>query len=374
MGFWLDGREHASSGVVTYICRAYRKYFTAGEIGLEKIRVVLYGVGAVGNRIAKFLLEKEGIEIAGAVDVAKDKVGRDLGEVLEIGKRLGVLVSNDPKAVLDRACADVVVHATSSFLRDVYPQIAQVAEYGVNVVSTCEELAYPYLAEPELAKKLNALGLKYGVSILGTGINPGFLMDTLVIALTGVCQRVDCIRVTRVQNAAARRVPFQKKIGAGLTVKEFRKKMREKVITGHVGLEQSIGMIADALGWELDKIEVDQVEPVIAKKDARSEAIRVKKGQAAGLRQCARGVMKKKDVITLDFQAYIGAEEEYDSIVIEGLPGINEKITPCVHGDLATVAMIANSIPKVINAPPGLLTMKDLPIPSAALVDMRKYI
>jgi len=334
---------------------------------------VLYGVGAVGSRIARFLLEKEGIEIVGTIDVARDKVGKDLGDVLEIGKRLGVVVSNDVKAVLERACADVVVHATSSFLHDVYPQIAQVAEHGVNVVSTCEELSYPYLAAPELAKKLHALGLKYGVSFLGTGINPGFLMDTLVITLTGVCQRVDNIKVTRVMNAATRRVPFQKKIGAGLTLSEFRKKMKEKVITGHVGLEQSIGMIADALGWELDKIEVDTVEPVIAKKDVRSEAIRVKKGQAAGLRQHARGVLKKKAVITLDFQAYIGAGEEYDSIVIEGVPSINQKITPCVHGDLGTVAVIVNSIPKVINAPPGLLTMKDLPIPSATLANMRKY-
>jgi len=341
---------------------------------LEKIRVVLYGVGAVGSHIAKFLLEKEGIDVVGAVDVAKEKVGKDLGEVLEIGRRLGVVVSDNPKAVLERACADIVVHATSSFLRDVYPQIAPVAEYGVNVVSTCEELSYPYLAEPELAKKLHALGLKYGVTFLGTGINPGFLMDTLVITLTGACQRVDSIGVTRVMNAATRRVPFQKKIGAGLTVNEFKKKMKEKIITGHVGLEQSIGMIADALGWELDKIEVDQVEPVIAKKDVKSEAVSVKKGQAAGLRQRARGLLKKKAVITLDFQAYIGAEEEYDSISIEGVPNINQKITPCVHGDLGTVAVIANSIPKVMNAPPGLLTMKDLPIPSATLADMRKYI
>lgn len=336
--------------------------------------MVLYGVGVVGSRIARFLLEKEGLEIVGAVDVAKEKVGKDLGEVLQVGRRLGVVVSNKPEAVLERACADIVVHATSSFLHDVYPQMAQMAEYGVNVISTCEELSYPYLAKPELAKKLHALGLKYGVTFLGTGINPGFLMDTLVITLTGVCQRVDSIKVTRVMNAATRRVPFQKKIGAGLTVNEFMKKMSEKIITGHVGLEQSIGMIADALGWKLDKIEVDHVKPVIAKKDVKSEAIRVKKGLVAGLRQNARGVHKRKVVITLDFQAYIGAEEEYDSIIIEGVPNINQKIKPCVHGDLGTVAVIVNSIPKVINAPPGLLTMKDLPVPSATPADMRKFI
>lgn len=341
---------------------------------MEKIRVVLYGVGAIGSRIAKFLLEKEGVEIVGAIDIAKDKVGKDLGEVLSIGKRLGVVVSNDPKAVFRKACADVVVHATSSYLRDVYPQIAPLAEYGVNVVSTCEELSYPYVSEPELAKKLDALGLKYRVTFLGTGINPGFLMDTLVITLTAVCQKINRIKVERVMNAATRRVPFQKKIGAGLTVKEFKKKMKEKAITGHVGLEQSIGMIAGALKWQLDKIKIDPVEPMIARKDVSSEAIKVKRGQTTGLKQSAHGFVSGKERITLEFQAYIGAEEEYDAVTIDGVPPIRQKISPCVHGDLATIAVIANSIPKVINAPPGLVTMKDLPVPSAALEHMRKYL
>jgi 4-hydroxy-tetrahydrodipicolinate reductase len=341
---------------------------------MEKIRVVLYGVGAIGSRIGKFLLEKEGVEIVGAIDIAKDKVGKDLGEVLGIGKQLGVVISNDPKDVFSKACANIVVHATSSYLKNVYPQIAPLAEYGVNVISTCEELSYPYVSEPELAKKLDALGMKYGVTFLGTGINPGFLMDTLVITLTGACQKVNEIKVERVMNAATRRVPFQKKIGAGLTVKEFERKIREKAITGHVGLEQSIGMIADALKWQLDEIRVDPVKPVIAKKSVASEAIRVKRGQVAGLKQSAHGFVSGRERVTLEFQAYIGAEEEYDAVTIDGVPPIHQKISPCVHGDLATIAVIVNSIPKVINAPPGLITMKDLPIPSAALEDIRKYL
>jgi 4-hydroxy-tetrahydrodipicolinate reductase len=341
---------------------------------MEKIRVVLYGVGAIGSRIGKFLLEKEGVEIVGAIDIAKDKVGKDLGEVLGIGKQLGVVISNDPKDVFSKACANIVVHATSSYLKNVYPQIAPLAEYGVNVISTCEELSYPYVSEPELAKKLDALGMKYGVTFLGTGINPGFLMDTLVITLTGACQKVNEIKVERVMNAATRRVPFQKKIGAGLTVKEFERKIREKAITGHVGLEQSIGMIADALKWQLDEIRVDPVKPVIAKKSVASEAIRVKRGQVAGLKQSAHGFVSGRERVTLEFQAYIGAEEEYDAVTIDGVPPIHQKISPCVHGDLATIAVIVNSIPKVINAPPGLITMKDLPRPSAALEDIRKYL
>lgn len=336
--------------------------------------MVLYGLGTIGSSIAKFLLKKEGIEIVGAIDVAKDKVGKDLGEVLQIGKHVGVIVSDDYKKVFSKACANIVIHATSSHVKDVYPQIAPLAEYGVNVISTCEELTYPFIAEPELAKKLEILGIKYGVTFLGTGINPGFLMDTLVIMLTGCCQKVNQIKVERVMNAAKRRVPFQRKVGAGLSVSEFEKKIEEKAITGHIGLEQSIGMIASALCWKLDKIDVDPVKPVIAKENVSSKAIKVKKGDVAGLRQQARGIMKLKDVIMLDFQAYIGAKEEYDSIIIDGVPPIRQKITPCVHGDLATVAVIVNSIPKVMNAAPGLATMKDLPVLSATVEDMRKHV
>jgi hypothetical protein len=341
---------------------------------VRKVKIVLYGVGAVGSLVAKFLLEKEGVDIVGAIDVAKDKVGRDLGEVLGIERRLKIKVSSDTDSVLSKVKADIAVHTTSSFLRDTYPQIASILKHGVKVISTCEELSYPYYTEPEIAKKIDALAKKYNTTVLGTGINPGFLMDTLAITLTAVCQKIEKIEATRVMNATTRRLPFQKKIGAGLTVKEFQKKIRDRQITGHVGLKQSIAMIADALAWKLDKITTEPVEPVIAKKPVESKNIKAKAGKVAGLRQKAKGLMKNREVIILDFQAYIGAEEEYDTITIEGIPNVKQKIKPCVHGDMGTIAVVANSIPKVINAPAGLFTMKDLPVPSAALEDMRQYV
>jgi len=344
------------------------------KVAMEKIRIVAYGVGVVGGFIAKFLLEKEGVEVVGAIDIAKDKVGKDLGEVLQLKKRVGVRISDDIDSVLTKAKADVAIHATSSYLKDTFPQIASIAEHGVNVISTCEELAYPYLSEPKLAKKLDRLAKKHDVTVLGTGINPGFLMDTLVITLTAPCQKIEKIEAVRVMNAATRRLPFQKKIGAGLSVKEFAQKIEKKQITGHVGLEQSIAMVADALAWKLDEIIVESVEPVIAKRPVQSKDIKVTTGRVAGLGQKAKGIVKGKEVIALDFRAYVGAEEEYDAVTIRGVPEIREKISPCVHGDIATVAMIVNSIPKVINAPAGLLTMKDLPVPSATLEDMRKYV
>jgi hypothetical protein len=341
---------------------------------MEKIKAISYGVGVVGGYIAKFLLEKEGINIVGAIDVAKDKVGKDLGEVLGLERTIGVKISDDLDSALSESMADIAIHATSSFLKDTYPQIASIVEHGVNVISTCEELSYPYVSEPKLAEKLDAIAKKHQVTVLGTGINPGFLMDTLVITLTAPCERIDKIEVIRIMNAATRRLPFQKKIGAGLTAQEFQQKIQKKQITGHVGLEQSIAMIASALAWKLDDIIIESVEPVITKKLVESKDIRVDAGKVAGLRQKARGIMRNRETIVLDFQAYIGAEEEYDAIRIKGVPNIEQTIHPCVHGDIGTVAMIVNSIPKVINAPPGLRTMKDLPVPSATPENMRKYV
>lgn len=341
---------------------------------VEIARIALFGVGAMGTRIAKLLLKKKGVEIVGAVDVDEGKVGKDLGEALGIDRYLGINVSSNPDNVLSEVKADVVIHSTTSFLKQTYSQIALAIKHGTNVISTCEELSYPYAMEPELAGKLDELAKKHSVTVLGTGINPGFLMDTLVITLTSVCQRIDRIKATRVMNAATRRAPFQRKIGAGLTVNEFKERINNKTITGHVGLTESISMIANALKWKLDKIEAKPVEPVIAKAPVESKVVKVELGQVAGLRQYARGLKEGKEVIALDFQSYVGAEKEYDAITIKGVPNINERITPCTHGDYGTVAIIVNSIPKVMNAPPGLVTMKDLPVPSAVTEDMRAYL
>ena len=345
----------------------------SGETTMEKVRIVLYGIGAVGSMIAKSLIQKKGIQIVGAIDVAKDKVDKDLGVVLGLERKLRITVTDDVDSLLTHTKPDIVVHATSSFLKDTYAQISSVLKHGVDIVSTCEELSYPFHTEPKMAKDLDLLAKKHDATVLGTGINPGFLMDTLVIILTAPCQKIEKIEVTRVMNAATRRLPFQKKVGAGLAVGEFQNKIQKEEITGHVGLEQSIAMIADALGWKLDQIRAEPVEAVRARKAVENGEIRIRVGDVAGIRQKAKGLRKGEEIIVLDFRAYVGAEEEYDAITITGSPNIKQKIQPCVHGDVGTVAMIINMIPKVIKAPAGLLTMKDVQIPSATLEDMRKY-
>ncbi|MEM2394410.1 MAG: hypothetical protein QXW82_01955 [Candidatus Bathyarchaeia archaeon] len=341
---------------------------------MREVNVVLFGVGAVGGLIARFLLERRGVRIVGAVDVAEDKVGRDLGEVIGLDKKIGVVISRDVDSLFSTVKADIAVHATTSYLKDAYPQIVRLIKNNVNVISTCEELSYPYYSEPKLAEELDKLAKEHGVAVLGAGINPGFLMDTLVIMLTAVCKKIEKIEAVRVINASTRRLPFKKKIGVGLTVEEFRRKIVEKQITGHVGLEQSIAMIADALSWRLDSINADAVEPIITQDLVENDSIRVEAGRVVGIRQMARGFVKDKEVIRLSFQAYLGAKEEYDAITIKGVPTINQKIQPCVHGDIGTGAIIINLIPKVLNAPAGLLTMKDLPVPSAVLENLGRKV
>jgi hypothetical protein len=337
------------------------------------IKVAFYGLGAIGSSIARLLLKKKGVRIVAAIDSDPEKVGRDLGEVIN-AQALGIVVSNNPSKTLSEEKPDVAVHATSSFLKDVFEQLTLLVRRGVNVVSTCEELSYPWIADKNLASELDKLAKQNRVTVLGTGINPGFLMDTLPITLTGVCQEIKSIKVERVMDAADRRIPFQKKIGAGLTVEEFGNQIGNRQITGHVGLKQSVAMIADALGLDLQSIKVGAIEPVIARRPVESKAAKVKRGDVAGLSQSAYGVKDGKPIITLLFKAFIGAEEEYDSVTIEGTPSIKQKMTPCVHGDYGTAAIVVNSIPKVISSEPGLKTMKDLPIPSAVTGDLKRHI
>ncbi|MDP6511271.1 MAG: dihydrodipicolinate reductase [Dehalococcoidia bacterium] len=333
----------------------------------EPVRVALFGVGEIGRHIARFLVGKPGIEVVAAVDSDPAKAGRDLGEVLGTGRRLGVVVATDAERGLHGRGAEVAVHATGSYFRPVFAQLQALVEHDINVVSTCEELGYPYLTEPGLAEELDGLAQRHGVSVLGTGINPGFLMDTLPIVLSSACSEIKVIRMKRAIDASGRRQAFQKKVGAGLTPEGFAQAVEERTVTGHVGLEQSIGLFAAAVGWEIDSIQAGLPQPVLATAPVCSPKIRVEAGQVAGMRQVARGTRRGEDVIVLEFEAYLGAPDERDEVHIDGTPPIHMTISPCVHGEPGTVGVVASAIPRVLAAPPGLITVKELPLPSAWL-------
>jgi hypothetical protein len=281
-------------------------------------------------------------------------------------RKLGVPVESDANTVFSRIDAHAVVLTTTSHLKSVHPQITQCAKAGFDVISTCEELSYPWKRSPELAQDIDAIAKENGVTVVGTGINPGYLMDSLPLILTAPCLRVDAIKVTRMMNSARRRIPFQKKVGTSMTPEEFKTKIEDQVITGHVGLLESINMIAAGLGWELDRAVELPPEPVITQKPAETGLGTVDPGNVIGLKSVAFAELSGKKVITLEFYAYAGVEEEYDEVIIEGVPKIHEKIIGGIHGDIGTVAMTINTIPKAVEAPAGIKIMKDIAAPSCA--------
>lgn len=337
-----------------------------------EIKVMIYGIGAIGSRIAKLALKKKGIVVVGAVDLAEEKVGKDLGEVLGVGK-VGVTITDEAEELFSRIEADIVLHATRSYLREVYDQIMLCVESGFNLISTCEELAYPWIKHPQLASEIDGAAKISGVTVLGTGINPGYLMDTLPILLTGMCGEVKSIEVVRAIPVLRRRLPFQKKVGVGMKSEEFMEKLKSGEITGHVGFTESIAMIAAALGWKLDEIRELPPEPIIAEREIETPHFKIKPGEMLGHVAGAQGFMNGKPVITLKFIAHAGVEEGYNEYVIEGEPTIKVK-TSEVLGDWETAHVVINMIPRVLNARPGLLTMKDLPLPSAMLGDARLFL
>jgi 4-hydroxy-tetrahydrodipicolinate reductase len=336
----------------------------------DKVRLIQYGIGPIGASMVKLVLQKEGFEYVGAIDVDPNKIGKDLGDVAGVGKKLNVTISGDAKKVLKDSKADLVIHTTASFLKDIHQQIVDVVNTGLDMVSTSEELTFPSLKDPKMAKEIDDLAKKNGVTVLATGVNPGFLMDTLPLTVTGVCQDVKSIKVTRIMDASIRRLPFQKKIGAGMTVDEFKKAVAGGRM-GHIGLPESIAMIAAGVGWTLGDVQ-QTIEPVIADKPLKTQYLSVEKGQVAGLHQIGKGIVNGKPVITLDFWAYVGAPENKDSIFVEGAPNVDLTIKGGVHGDLATAAMVVNSIHNVIKSQPGLMTMKDLAIPRVLLGNIAK--
>ncbi len=322
----------------------------------------MYGLGPIGAAVARQVASRKGFQIVGAVDIDRNKIGRDLGEVIGLDRKLRVRVTNDAAGAIKSGKPDVAVICTSSSLKKVMPQIEGILKKKIAIVSTTEELSYPVGKNRALAKKIDALAKKAKVAGVGTGVNPGFAMDALPITLTGICERVDSIRVDRIQDARSRRLPFQQKIGSGLNTEQFAQKVKDGSVR-HVGLAESVTMIADAMGWKLDKV-TDEIHPKIAEKAVESELIAVDPGYVCGIVQDGVGYAKGKPVITLHMEAYLGAPESFDAVTVEGNPRITQKIAGGLHGDIATASITVNSIPKVLRVTPGLRTMADMPIPS----------
>ena len=322
---------------------------------MKPVRIVQFGLGSLGLEIIKVLHKKKGFRLVGAIDKDRNLIGKDVG-TLALNSKLGIKVKRDIDSAKSKP--DIVLHATTSHLNDAYSQIAGIVKHGIDVISTCEQLVYPYTsrANAKLAKKLDDLAKKHDARILGVGVNPGFVMDSLVLMLTTLCSKIDRIRIERVVDVAKRRKALQKRMCLGLTMQEF-EKVKSRV--GHVGLMESAHMICDAL--QVKPTFTTSIRPVVANRVLKSYDVSIEPGQIAGLEQRLIGKVKNARFLEMILYMFAGASE-FDLIEIEGTPPVSVR-TNGIQGDQATIALLLNYIPIVMNASSGLRTVRDLPLP-----------
>jgi hypothetical protein len=325
------------------------------------VRVVSFGLGPIGLAAARLALEKTSLQLVGAIDIDPAKAGKDLGELLELDRATGVKVEADAEAALTRLQPDVLLHCTSSFIPAVKDQLLLAARCGVDVVSSTEELLLPDFQNPAIAKEIDDAAKAAGVSILGTGVNPGYAMDYIAVIASAVTFDVQAAKCVRVVDAATRRLPLQRKVGAGLTKTEFKQQIATGKF-GHIGMRESVALLARALSFKVDRIK-QTVEPVIAAEDLKTPFLTVKEGQVAGIRNHGYGYIGKRAVLHLDLSMYVGALDPRDEIVLDSTPPMHLKFQGGIAGDQATAAILVNNLHGVVAAPPGLRTVLDVAPP-----------
>ncbi len=344
---------------------------------MKDVKVIIWGLGAMGSGMADMLLAKKGVEIVGVAGRA-GKVGKSMYDYLRTprGDRADVIIGS-PEDVIKEKCADVVLLCTDSFTRTAFDRIKFILEKKINCITSAEEMAYPQAQEPELAKQLDEIAKANGVSVLGTGINPGLIMDLLVVVMTGCCESVEHIVSRRVNSLSPFGPAVMEEQGIGITVEEFKKGVETGSLSGHVGFPESINMIADAIGWKVEKV-TQSMDPIVTDVDRKSTHGFAKAGDVAGCAMKGFGYVDGELKIEMDHPQQIEPEQvginTGDYVIIKGTPNINMVNSPEVPGGIGTIAMCVNMIPQIINARPGLHTMLTLPVPRAIMGDMREMI
>lgn len=337
---------------------------------MSTVRVVQWGLGAMGSGMARLVASKEGMQLVGGIDKRPEFVGKPMHEVLGIDRDLGVAVSDDPAPVLRPEDVDCVVIATTSWVKEQVDDLRTILSAGINCVSIAEEMASPEAQSPEIAAELDELAKKNGVSIIGTGVNPGLSMDTLVVALTAGCLEVTSIEATRVNDLSPYGPTVMRTQGVGLSEEEFRAGVEDGSVDGHIGFPESAKMISDAVGLGIDRIEQKR-EPIVSTVRREAEHITIEPGMVAGCKQTLLGYRGDEVVLTLVHPQQVLPELEGqgtgDYITIHGTPEVSMQINPEYAGGKATQAIAVNVVPRIVQASPGLKNMLDIPMTSALM-------
>jgi 4-hydroxy-tetrahydrodipicolinate reductase len=323
---------------------------------MTKPKAVVYGLGPIGQLIAKVALER-GIELVGAIDIDPSKVGKDVGELIGLKSSIGIRVEGDADKVLNETKPDVVLHSTGTWLDKVYPQLVKAIRVGADVVSTCETLAWPWYRYPELAELLDNYAKAHGSTVLGAGVNPGFALDVLPAVLTVTLTRLSRVRVVRSLDASRRRYSFQRKIGLGMSLSQFKEALAKGDITAHVGFAESVLLMASMMGIRLDRVEEGQ-EAIVADRHYETQYFKVEEGQVRGVVGHGSGFVGNNEVIRVELRACIACED-YEEVTLEGEPTVTWRSSG-TPGDPATVGVVVNLAKRIIDAKPGLITLKDL--------------
>jgi 2,4-diaminopentanoate dehydrogenase len=348
----------------------------AGELQLDalrdrplqsgrRIKIVQFGLGVIGVEALKLAASKPWIEVVGAVDIDPGKVGKPLAFFTGVEAHEKCRVYSTFDAAWESEKPDVVLHTAGSKVGQTFDQIESMVRAGVSVASTCEELLYPQLREPERATQFDLMCRRHGAGVVGTGVNPGFVLDVLPVCLTGVSRSVKSIYGERVVNASTRRMQLQKKVGSGMNPDDFRALFKAGK-AGHAGFRESAALICHCLGWKVKQI-IETCEPVIADHDIQTEYFSVKTGLTCGLHQIVKAEVadsggQVRTPLVMDLKMYLDANDPHDAVRIDGEPNLDCRLSGGVAGDTATIAALVNAIPRLLKAGGGLHLMTDLAV------------
>jgi 2,4-diaminopentanoate dehydrogenase len=329
------------------------------------VRVVAVGVGEMGKKLCLTLLDREGVDLVAVCDHDPLIAGRDLGDVLGLGRSLGLVVNASVDDVFAGVEADVALLCTVTDLDELTPQVMAALAAGCHVVSTSEPLSWSWRTFPDQTRRLDEAARQHGRSVLGTGVCPGFLPDVLPVVATLGCREIQHIDIRIFGDVYPYGPTVWKGMGLGLTEEEYRRRLGGEV---DIEFAEPLDQVVAALGLQVDDVR-EQCEPLLAPHDIRVGALEVGRGRVCGFLQTTAGYRGDTEVIrlTVDGPLCCDLPPFRLEVKVTGKPNVRLRLELEHEDGWATSGVVANVVPLILEAPPGVISMKDLRLPGATL-------